>query len=317
LIATENEMTGGRIRVRTAAGRDDLGSWADIKNQLTPLDRVTVDELAHDIASYPPALLLLATIEGAPVGSGIGRLSPSMPDTLFAMIRVLPANRGRGVGSALYAALSDHARGMGLSHLWGRIAESDSESLSWVTRRGFTEIARESEFVLTLADATGDVGPPLPDGLEIVSLATRPDLVVAAHRIESETISDIPGPFPQVPDTYEEWAAKSVDLPGFLADGSFVALLDREPVGYAGLNRKDASLAEHLLTGVVRSARRMGVATALKTAQIQWARRAGYEELVTWTSSRNDPMRAINLLLGYVEQPASLTVRGPLAKATG
>lgn len=43
--------------------------------------------------------------------------------------------------------------------------------------------------------------------------------------------------------------------------------------------------------------------------------RVGYQRLVTWTSSRNDPMRAINLKLGYAEQPAVINVRGPLAAA--
>lgn len=300
--------------IQRASGRDDLASWAAIKNQITPLDRITVDELDHDLASQPNGLLLLASTEGAIAGCGVGKPGTSMPDTLFAMARVLPELRRRGVGSALWVALSDHARQLNLTQLSGRCAEDDAESTAWVTRRGFIEIARDSEFLLTLGDKHHDLPRRPSPGVQIVSLAERPDLATAAHAIESEAILDIPGPFPQRPVAYDAWAAENIGLPGFLAGGSFVALRDGQPVGYAGLNHKEGHLAEHLLTGVIRNARGRGIATALKMAQIRWAKRAGYEQLVTWTSSRNDPMRAINLRLGYVEQPASITVRGPLAR---
>ena len=194
----------------------------------------------------------------------------------------------------------------------GRIDENDVDSLAWASHRGMSEIGRESTMLLTLSDMAYSGEPALPAGVEVVSLGDRPDLAAAAYRIESEAILDIPGPFSQEPVEFDDWLAANVDQPGFLAHGSFVALLDGEPVGYAGLTKTDASLAEHLLTGVVRAARGRGLATALKRAQIAWARRAGVEKMVTWTSSRNDPMRATNLKLGYVEQPASITVRGPI-----
>lgn len=305
------------VQIRPASGRDDLAVWAEVKNQLTPLDRVTPEELEHELGTSPGMRLLLATLDGEVVGSGIGRDSQAAPDSLFAMARVVPAHRRRGAGSALFAALSELARDRGRTHLFGRIQEDDAESLEWANRRGLTEIARETTLLLSLVDLPKGTPPAPPSGVELVSLAARPDLAADAHRIESEAILDIPGPFPQSPVAFEAWRRENVDLPGFQPAGSFVALLGGDPVGYAGLSATDESLAEHLLTGVLRRARGRGIATALKRAQIDWARRAGYQQLVTWTSSRNDPMRSINLKLGYIEQPASIAVRGPVTDLTG
>ena len=239
-------------------------------------------------------------------------MSRAAPDTLFAIARVTPQWRRRGVGSALLATLSDYAREKDLGHLLGRIDETDADSLTWAEHRGFIEIARETSLLLTLADVRDGPEPPRPAGVELVSFAERRELAAAAHQIECEAILDIPGAFPQSPTNFEAWLAANVELPGFLAAGSLVALHDGQPVGYAGLARVDNNVAQHLLTGVLRTARRRGIATALKRAQIAWARRDGYQQLVTWTSSRNDPMRSINLKLGYIEQQASIVVRGPL-----
>jgi GNAT superfamily N-acetyltransferase len=60
--------------------------------------------------------------------------------------------------------------------------------------------------------------------------------------------------------------------------------------------------------------RRQGVATALKAAQIEAARRAGFSRLLTSNEERNLPMRRLNQKLGYRADPARSTVvmRGPL-----
>jgi mycothiol synthase len=321
LVAARGAAHGGgraiAVHIRAASGSEDLAAWAEVKNQLTPLDRVTPHELEHELATNRDIRLLLATMDGEVVGSGIGRNSQAAPDSLFAMVRVVPAHRRRGAGSAILSVLSEVARERGLSHLFGRIQEDDADSLAWARRRGMTEIARETSLLLALADMRDAAPPAPPPGVELVSLAERPDLGEGAHRVESEAILDIPGPFPLSPVSFEEWRAENVDVPGFQPAGSFVALLHGEPVGYAGLTAQDQDLAEHLLTGVLRAARGRGIATALKRAQIEWARRVGIRQLVTWTSSRNDPMRFINLKLGYVEQPASIAVRGAVPASTG
>jgi GNAT superfamily N-acetyltransferase len=67
------------------------------------------------------------------------------------------------------------------------------------------------------------------------------------------------------------------------------------------------------LTAVRRAWRRRGVATAIKRAQIEAARRAGLEGLTTFSEMRNEPMRTLNERLGYRPLPSQLRLRGPLA----
>ena len=51
------------------------------------------------------------------------------------------------------------------------------------------------------------------------------------------------------------------------------------------------------------------IGTALKQTQIAWAASHGYRELITFTQQGNEAMRRVNEKLGYVEQPAWLTMR--------
>jgi RimJ/RimL family protein N-acetyltransferase len=83
-------------------------------------------------------------------------------------------------------------------------------------------------------------------------------------------------------------------------------------VGYARLYSLPAlsQRLENGFTGVRRSHRRRGIATALKRAQVSWAAANGYRELVTSTVEGNDAMRGVNARLGYRPLPAWIVVQG-------
>jgi mycothiol synthase len=230
------------------------------------------------------------------------------------MVRVLPEHRRHGIGAALLDALRAHARGHGFDSLWGRVAEGEKDARRFAERHGFRETGREHEAVLELRALPAAAGPSLA-GIEIVSLADRPELAAAAYEVERATIPDIPvaerlaaGPFPR-------WRAENLDGPGALPHGCLVALAGAEAVGYAGLTARgaDEGTAEHLLTAVRREWRGRGIATALKRAQIAWAAAAGLERLVTSNDAPNAPMRAVNEKLGYRSRPAVIQVSGPAA----
>ncbi len=65
---------------------------------------------------------------------------------------------------------------------------------------------------------------------------------------------------------------------------------------------------------MLRSHRRRGIAEAMKREQIRWAAAAGYRRLMTWTQEGNDPMRGLNLKLGYRERLGELQLKGPLQR---
>ena len=71
-------------------------------------------------------------------------------------------------------------------------------------------------------------------------------------------------------------------------------------------------MAENLLTGVRRSARGRGIATALKREQARRAKEAGLRRIETTNDEANAPMRAVNARLGFEAEPVWLLVRGPL-----
>jgi GNAT superfamily N-acetyltransferase len=107
----------------------------------------------------------------------------------------------------------------------------------------------------------------------------------------------------------EVWLREEATQP----DGSFVARVGGEVVGYAGLlEHALEGVAEHGLTVVRRDLRGRGIGRALKLAQIQWASRAGLRELRTWTQKGNEAMQAVNRSLGYVDRAKVLTMQGPL-----
>ena len=98
-------------------------------------------------------------------------------------------------------------------------------------------------------------------------------------------------------------------------EATFVALAADEVVAYAKLSLSlgRPTVAMHDMTGVRRDWRGRGIARALKAAEIAWAIDNGYERLETQNEERNEPIRRLNERYGYVVEPGSVTVRGPIA----
>jgi mycothiol synthase len=273
-----------------------------------------VDEIAHFVDSDRESAFLLATRGDEAVGCGVGRPS-SIQSSLYAMVRVLPNHRGQGVGGQILAALSEHARRLGCDALWGRIREDDTESRRFARNRGFREAGREYEVVLDTAAA--DVSAPPPEGIELVSLADRPELAEAVHDLDCEVSADVPRPEGDdfEANTFPRWHEQYLEGPGAVPEALIAALAGDEVVGYTGLRRRGSTspIAENMLTAVRRRWRRRGIATALKREQIARARAAGIEQIFTTNDESNAGMRGVNARLGYRPAPTQLVVTGPLA----
>jgi GNAT superfamily N-acetyltransferase len=63
----------------------------------------------------------------------------------------------------------------------------------------------------------------------------------------------------------------------------------------------------------VPDGRRRGVGSDLLSELAAWAKENGYERLETQNEERNSPIRRLNERYGYVVEPGSVTVRGPIA----
>lgn len=291
------------IELRAAESDADLEAWAAVKSAVVPNQPVTADQLRS--SEEEGRLLLLAASEGEAVGCGIA--APSHFDGLaFVAARVLPGKRRKGVGTAIAAALIDHARAIGRDGLSAFVDAAEPGSIAFVERYGLSEVDHELEQRCVL----GDLQPAaVPDGFELVAVGDRRDeLLRAVWPIAQQGYADMPLPG-VVSYDLDEWLREEATI----ADGSFVALERGEPVGYAGLlEHAEAGSAHHGLTVVRRDRRRRGIATALKRAQLQWASANGLTELVTWTQRGNEAMQALNRQLGYVDTSRSITFQGPL-----
>jgi mycothiol synthase len=302
-----------KIRLETPIARRQFEDWATIMERVEG-DVYDVDELAHVIQDDDESAWLLASLGDEAVGCGVGRPS-SIAGSLYAMARVLPDHRKQGVGTRLYVALSEHAARLGLASLWGRIAEDDPASVRFAENRGFREVAREYEVVLDVAEA--DLAGEAPAGVELVSLAERPELVRPVYEVDVEVGPDVPSHEEgHEPMTFERWHATYLEGPGAVPGACIVALAGGEVVGYTGLRRRGSMspTAENLLTAVRRPWRRRGIATALKREQIARARAAGIEHIYTTNDESNVGMRGVNQRLGYRPAPVRILVTGPLAE---
>ena len=281
--------------IRRAETEADFELCARIKSTVEPGQPVTAAELRED----PLARML---IHGE-AGYGLVKES-SVVGCAYTMVRVLPGERRRGVGSALLAACSDEARELGKSALYGRVEGDDPESLAWVERRGFVVLSQDVEQVRDLGGE--EPAPEPPPGIVVAEF--RPEHLEGVYAVAVDATPDLAVGADIAARPYEGWLA---EMEGRIL---VVALEGDRVVGYATLLPLAAlpDTLEHELTGVLRSHRRRGIAEALKREQIRWAAAHGYKRLITWTQEGNDAMRNLNLKLGYRERLASLSVKGPV-----
>jgi mycothiol synthase len=291
------------IELRVAVTNADLELWRKVRLAVLPYELcATVEELRDSGA--PGKLYLLAELDGELAGSGLAGRSDVGGASVVP--RVLPAARRRGVGAALLRALADHAAAAG--HESAGANCDDPGSVAFARRFGFEEVGRQIEQVRAVGEHEPDAAPP--PGVELVSLAGRPDLVRRTYEeLALEAFQDMPTPA-ALQVSVEDWEREWLPWP----EASYVALANGAIVGCAGLIRDadQPERAEHALTAVRRDWRRRGLATALKQATIAWASAHSVRELYTWTQTGNESMQAVNRNLGYVDRNSSISVRAPL-----
>ena len=287
------------IGVRRAESDADLEGWIRVKRAVLP------NESAWSVEDFKTRMpddraVFVAQLDGQIVGAGLGGRSDD-PRRGYVAPRVHPDARRRGVGTALLRECLEFVESLGLERVSGQAIDPGSKAFA--ERYGFSETDRQVEQVRRL---NGEVAiDPLPDGIEIATIAERPDLLEAAYplaRDEGYTDLALEG---SISIPLDEWLHDEATLP----EGSFVALRDGEIVGYSGLMAHDNDgVAEDGLTVVGRDWRRRGLAKALKQRELAWAKDAGLREVVTWTQTGNDGMRAVNERLGYEYRDVAITM---------
>jgi mycothiol synthase len=288
------------IEVRRAETEADFEAWARVKRAVLPNESAWTPQEFRERAT-PERVVLVAGLDGEVVGAGLAGKS-DVQGRGFVAPRVHPEARRRGVGTALLRELTAFVAGLGFDKAAAHV--DDDGAKAFAERFGFEEIDREFEQVISLPADLPEA--PLPEGLEVVVVAERPELLREAYPLAQEGYADL-AVEGDVVIKLDDWLQDEATLPA----GSFVAIHDGRIVGYSGLMRHDnPGTAEDGLTVVARDWRRRGLAIALKRLELAWAAENGFTEVLTWTQRDNASMRAVNERLGYEYRTVALKVLG-------
>jgi GNAT superfamily N-acetyltransferase len=300
------------LEIRPVRDDTELEVALELSNTVRPDLAITIENLRSYMALVPQQHFV-AWDESRAIGTGYAALHPERPEP-FVHVLVRPEERRRGVGSALFAAVTGWAAGHDRKEVESFVDDFEPDARTFLERRGFVPVGRELKVALDLADHVPlPVDPPV--GIVIVTWAERPEAARGLYDVACEANPDIPGEEEDVIEPYEEWLARHMQGSGDKPEATFVALAGDEVVGYSKFSLTDAqpTIAFHDLTGVKRAWRGRGVAGALKRAQIAWAKEAGYDRLLTNNEERNAPIRKLNERLGYKPTSGRTLMRGPSA----
>ena len=129
----------------------------------------------------PDKLVLVAELDGEIVGAGLAGLS-DVQGRGFVNPRVHPDARRRGVGTAMLHRLTQHVAGLGFDKAWASV--DDPGSRAFAERFGFEEVDREVEQVIALPAELPEA--PMPEGVEVVSIAYRPELLRETYSLAQD-----------------------------------------------------------------------------------------------------------------------------------
>jgi GNAT superfamily N-acetyltransferase len=235
-------------------------------------------------------------------------LSSAEPGVFGLEVVVHPEYRGRGHGRALLNLLLRH-----LGHLdWRKVLsgcqDDGGPARGMLERRGFVHEQTDLCSKLDLAEFE----PPADHDAALARfwsqgfrLATYgelddPDKEKKLWKLYEEIIHDMPGTDEYKKLNLEEWR-KKMGAPAYRIETIMLALNGDEFVGLtvlvfpAGLRRN----AVVVNTGTRAPYRNRGIATALKYANMDWAKQSGVPAIMTGNEENNEAILKINRKLGF------------------
>ena len=215
----------------------------------------------------------------------------------------------RSPDEALWRDASAAAHAIGKDGLEVWTTDETPEVATFLETHGY-ELHRS--YVISELDvaAAADPGPP---GVELTTFAERPDLVEALYAVACEAYPDQPGRAETRMSPFEVW--RSWGLDPHEPTAYFIALDGERVLGY-GYLEVEGEAAKHGFMAVARKARGHGLASAIKRAQISWAKAHGLRSLRTANEVRLEQMLALNRRYGYRVLYSELVLRGAAAPVT-
>jgi GNAT superfamily N-acetyltransferase len=269
---------------------------------------------------------LVAEDDGDVVATGYFREEADSAATgkFLVYVQVRPDRQGEGIGRCLFDGILGHLDAHEPKILQSFTREDHEVGSAFLEKRGFRISMKEQDSELDLASfepATfaGVVKKVRESGIEIVpasELSKRdPDWMRKTWELHGEVIPDVPDDDVLTNEPFSEFE-KSFKHPDFIPEGYFLALDGGRFVGMSSVWNRRVKKGEFYtrLTGVVRSHRRRGIATALKVRAHEFAKEWGAKVIVT-DNEENNPMYDLNVQLGFVPTKAWLQFRKELGAA--
>lgn len=238
------------------------------------------------------------------------------PDKYFVNVMVHPRAQGWGIGSAFYDFIMGRLARLKPAKLVSYTRENRPLAMRFLETRGFKPVMRVEVSRLESAEFDSTryaekLERVRAAGIEIKTLAELmvkdPDWKEKAYEVEWQCLQDVPSVDEFTKRSIEAFEKQTLQHPCLLPDAWFIAVDGDRYVGLSVLWRNLATdkLLNTGLTGVLRSHRRRGIATAMKVRAIQYAQAHGNAALDT-DNEENNPMFRLNLDLGFRPQPAFL-----------
>ena len=296
------------IEVRQVLGYEDLGRWVETRNEIGP-DVSTVEMTALLRATELDHVDLIALEDGNPVGTAFISGDPRSVQSRrpYVEVTVPHRQRGRGVGSALLAAVTRHARALRYEALRCTAQADDPAAIAFLEHRGFAVTRRTEELVLALEG--GSEPPESP--FELAWLSDRPDLLPAMYAVASAASEHRPDFSAGFVRSENEWRTYELGSPLVRLDLTALASSAEGVRGYAiAQDVPDEAALYHRAIATLPGADEREVTKALIGAQIGAARTAGIETVLAlpW----NQALEEVYTDLGYTSRRTWLEFEGPL-----
>ncbi|MCY4093386.1 MAG: GNAT family N-acetyltransferase [Caldilineaceae bacterium] len=258
-----------------------------------------------------------AELEGKTIGYAYYAQSiwVNHPGKLSVGVLVLSEFRNRGAGTALWQHLCREVEQFDPLRLRTSTREDYEDGVRFALKQGFTEKMRDWESRLETAGLDPSewkryTRRMAEQGIQIksvVELESDPARDRKLYELEWSIVKDVPSSETPAKVSFEEFQ-KVWDRSNHVPDAWFVALDNGEYVGSTDvwLSKAEPHLLYVGLTGVVRSHRGRGIATALKLRSVEFAREQGFKEIRTWNETNNKVILDINDRMGFVRQPAHI-----------
>ncbi len=302
----------------------DYGAIASIHNAVWQTAGLTAENRQrHDSKRNPGFLFQRLLVESA--GQIIAHAAYGedawnhTPGKYFMAIEVHPAFQQQGVGDALYEQIVTALMGRDPMPIFFATTTREDQpgGVAFLHKHGFRQVMRApmSRLDLTTFDPTRFAAiqeKVRQAGITLHSMTKLkqrdPDWIRHWYDLEQAINTDHPIADRGEPLPFETFAG-FMDTPLVNTDAAFFALdATGHYVGQSTLEIPDpqSKTINVGITGVLRSHRRLGIATALKVRALQFAQAYGAQAIETG-NEENNPMFQINLCLGFQPAPAWLS----------